>query len=248
MIPRILGALLLCLACAAQAGLHLHRRRGQPRLHRPAAQRAQGPTRRTGAGQQRGAAGHTLSSARRAAGGEAAGLPATAHPLPRTGRNPARQQRRRHRHRHQRAGAAARPSLSPAARRQACRSAGRSPVFPLKNLDRGTHQVAVEIIDGDGMTVESTPSQPFHLHREHRRPTPAGGRYAAGQRGTAERALAELPYPLRRGRIFRFFPTLLAKTPPATSTHQIGAITRTTFYTVPISGHRSSPKTFPAHL
>lgn len=42
---------------------------------------------------------------------------------------------------------------------------GRSPVFPLKNLDRGTHQVAVEIIDGDGMTVESTPSQPFHLHR-----------------------------------------------------------------------------------
>lgn len=42
---------------------------------------------------------------------------------------------------------------------------GRSPVFPLKNLDRGTHQVAVEIIDGDGTTVESTPSQPFHLHR-----------------------------------------------------------------------------------
>ena len=36
--------------------------------------------------------------------------------------------------------------------------------------------------------------------------------------------------------------------PPATPTHQIGAITRTTFYTVPISGHRSSPKTFPAHL
>ena len=115
---------------------------------------------------------------------------------------------------------------------------GRSPVFPLKNLDRGTHQVAVEIIDGDGMTVESTPSQPFHLHRVS----------IAGQ------PLPEVDTPLvsavqPSGRDFPvFFPTLLAKTPPATSTHQIGAITRTTFYTVPISGHRSSPKTFPAHL
>ena len=30
---------------------------------------------------------------------------------------------------------------------------GRSPVFPLKNLDRGTHQLAVEIIDEQGRVV-----------------------------------------------------------------------------------------------
>ncbi|MET1081143.1 MAG: DUF4124 domain-containing protein [Pseudomonas sp.] len=42
---------------------------------------------------------------------------------------------------------------------------GRSPVFPLKNLDRGTHQLAVEIIDGQGRILERTPSQPFHMKR-----------------------------------------------------------------------------------
>ncbi|MBT8765732.1 DUF4124 domain-containing protein [Metapseudomonas boanensis] len=42
---------------------------------------------------------------------------------------------------------------------------GRSPVFPLKNLDRGTHQLAVEIVDDLGRTVERTPSQPVHIAR-----------------------------------------------------------------------------------
>ncbi|MCO6059752.1 DUF4124 domain-containing protein [Pseudomonas sp. MOB-449] len=42
---------------------------------------------------------------------------------------------------------------------------GRSPVFPLQNLDRGTHQLAVEIIDEQGRMVERTPSQPVHIVR-----------------------------------------------------------------------------------
>jgi hypothetical protein len=42
---------------------------------------------------------------------------------------------------------------------------GRSPVFPLENLDRGTHQLAVEIIDLQGRMVERTPSQPVHIMR-----------------------------------------------------------------------------------
>ncbi|WP_342247335.1 DUF4124 domain-containing protein [Pseudomonas sp. OTU5201] len=42
---------------------------------------------------------------------------------------------------------------------------GRSPVFPLKNLDRGTHQLAVEIVDEQGRMVERTPSQPVHIVR-----------------------------------------------------------------------------------
>ena len=42
---------------------------------------------------------------------------------------------------------------------------GRSPVFPLENLDRGTHKLAVEIIDANGLIVERTPSQPVHMHR-----------------------------------------------------------------------------------
>ncbi|MCW2290492.1 hypothetical protein M2262_000542 [Pseudomonas sp. BIGb0408] len=44
-------------------------------------------------------------------------------------------------------------------------SAGRSPVFPLENVDRGTHQIAVEIITEGGIIVERTPSQPFHMKR-----------------------------------------------------------------------------------
>lgn len=40
---------------------------------------------------------------------------------------------------------------------------GRSPVFPLQGLTRGTHQLAVEIIDADGLTLERTPSQPLHV-------------------------------------------------------------------------------------
>ncbi|MBH3438124.1 MULTISPECIES: DUF4124 domain-containing protein [Pseudomonas] len=42
---------------------------------------------------------------------------------------------------------------------------GRSPVFPLENLDRGTHQIAVEIVTEGGVVVERTPSQPFHMKR-----------------------------------------------------------------------------------
>jgi len=42
---------------------------------------------------------------------------------------------------------------------------GRSPVFPLENIDRGTHQLAVEIVDAQGRTLERTPSQPLHMLR-----------------------------------------------------------------------------------
>ncbi|WP_296216736.1 DUF4124 domain-containing protein [Pseudomonas sp. UBA2684] len=48
---------------------------------------------------------------------------------------------------------------------QAVGDAGRSPVFPLENIDRGTHQLAVEIVDAQGRTVERTPSQPLHMLR-----------------------------------------------------------------------------------
>ena len=41
----------------------------------------------------------------------------------------------------------------------------RSPVFPLTNIDRGTHQLSVEIIDQYGRVLERTPNQPFHLVR-----------------------------------------------------------------------------------
>ena len=54
--------------------------------------------------------------------------------------------------------------------------AGRSPVFPLENVDRGTHHISVEIIDAHGRIVERTPSQPFHMKRislaEKRRANP----------------------------------------------------------------------------
>lgn len=43
--------------------------------------------------------------------------------------------------------------------------AGRSPVFQLKNIDRGTHQLAVEILDEHGRVLEKTPNQPFHMQR-----------------------------------------------------------------------------------
>ncbi|HWV09553.1 MAG TPA: DUF4124 domain-containing protein [Pseudomonas sp.] len=48
---------------------------------------------------------------------------------------------------------------------QAVGEPGRSPVFPLQNVDRGTHQLAIEIIDAQGRTLERTPSQPFHVIR-----------------------------------------------------------------------------------
>ncbi|MNL06181.1 hypothetical protein D3C87_1268120 [compost metagenome] len=42
---------------------------------------------------------------------------------------------------------------------------GPSPVFPLSNVDRGTHQLSVEILDEQGRTVERTANQPFHMQR-----------------------------------------------------------------------------------
>jgi hypothetical protein len=48
---------------------------------------------------------------------------------------------------------------------QATGEPGRSPVFPLENIDRGTHQLAVEIVDALGRTVERTPNQPLHMLR-----------------------------------------------------------------------------------
>lgn len=41
----------------------------------------------------------------------------------------------------------------------------RSPVIPLTNLDRGTHQLAAEILDAEGRILERTPSQPVHIVR-----------------------------------------------------------------------------------
>lgn len=41
----------------------------------------------------------------------------------------------------------------------------RSPVFALQHVDRGSHQLSVEIIDGAGLIVERTPAQPFHMQR-----------------------------------------------------------------------------------
>ncbi len=40
-----------------------------------------------------------------------------------------------------------------------------SPVFQLKNIDRGTHQLAAEIIDNEETVIERTPAQPFNMHR-----------------------------------------------------------------------------------
>ena len=44
-------------------------------------------------------------------------------------------------------------------------SAGRSPVFPMTNIDRGTHQLSIEIVDQFGRVAERTPNQPFHMMR-----------------------------------------------------------------------------------
>ncbi|WP_440811243.1 DUF4124 domain-containing protein [Pseudomonas syringae] len=42
---------------------------------------------------------------------------------------------------------------------------GRSPVFPVSNIDRGTHQLSVEIFDELGRVLEKTPNQPLHVQR-----------------------------------------------------------------------------------
>ncbi|QUE88314.1 DUF4124 domain-containing protein [Pseudomonas sp. SCA2728.1_7] len=48
---------------------------------------------------------------------------------------------------------------------QATGEPGLSPVFPLSNIDRGSHNLSVEILDADGRTVERTANQPFHMLR-----------------------------------------------------------------------------------
>ncbi|MBV4554516.1 DUF4124 domain-containing protein [Pseudomonas sp. SWRI102] len=40
-----------------------------------------------------------------------------------------------------------------------------SPVFALENIDRGTHHLAVEILDEQDRIVERTANQPFHMQR-----------------------------------------------------------------------------------
>ncbi|NWD76080.1 DUF4124 domain-containing protein [Pseudomonas gingeri] len=42
---------------------------------------------------------------------------------------------------------------------------GPSPVFALNNIDRGSHQLAVEILDDLGRIAERTANQPFHMVR-----------------------------------------------------------------------------------
>jgi hypothetical protein len=42
---------------------------------------------------------------------------------------------------------------------------GVSPVFPLSNIDRGSHNLSAEILDAKGRTVERTANQPFHMLR-----------------------------------------------------------------------------------
>ena len=42
---------------------------------------------------------------------------------------------------------------------------GPSPVFALTDIDRGTHNLSVEIVDAQGRTVERTANQPFHMQR-----------------------------------------------------------------------------------
>ncbi|WP_260962027.1 DUF4124 domain-containing protein [Pseudomonas citri] len=44
-------------------------------------------------------------------------------------------------------------------------ASGPSPVFALGNIDRGTHHLAVEILDEQGRIVERTANQPFHMQR-----------------------------------------------------------------------------------
>lgn len=42
---------------------------------------------------------------------------------------------------------------------------GSAPAFSLSNLDRGTHRLAVEILDADGLTLERSPEQEVHVKR-----------------------------------------------------------------------------------
>jgi len=42
---------------------------------------------------------------------------------------------------------------------------GSAPLFSLTNLDRGTHRLAVEILDADGPPLERSPEQEVHVKR-----------------------------------------------------------------------------------
>lgn len=42
---------------------------------------------------------------------------------------------------------------------------GPSPVIAVQSVDRGTHQLAAEIIDAQGNVIERTPPQPMHMKR-----------------------------------------------------------------------------------
>lgn len=44
-------------------------------------------------------------------------------------------------------------------------ASGRSPVFALTNIDRGTHQLSIEIVDQYGRVAERTPNQPLQMFR-----------------------------------------------------------------------------------
>ncbi|MGE1176904.1 DUF4124 domain-containing protein [Pseudomonas sp. BW7P1] len=48
---------------------------------------------------------------------------------------------------------------------QATGEPGLSPVFPLSNIDRGSHNLSVEILDEQDRIVERTANQPFHMQR-----------------------------------------------------------------------------------
>ncbi|MGA6099950.1 DUF4124 domain-containing protein [Stutzerimonas marianensis] len=41
----------------------------------------------------------------------------------------------------------------------------RTPQFSLSNIDRGTHQLVVEIVDASGNPLKASPPHTFHLHR-----------------------------------------------------------------------------------
>ncbi len=44
-------------------------------------------------------------------------------------------------------------------------SAGSGPSFQLHNVDRGSHQLAVEILDANGQSLIRSPEQSVHIHR-----------------------------------------------------------------------------------
>jgi len=49
---------------------------------------------------------------------------------------------------------------------------GRQATFALTNLDRGTHVVALEIVDADGRVIKNSEDSTFHMLRYHLPPKP----------------------------------------------------------------------------